>query len=192
MSAMYKVISLKKPNFKNISQADIVEIYFDKIPSGIKKPIIYKTKKIPNLNTVKKCQYVDVDIKTSKTIIKKIRESNPKIKIIISYHNFKKTPETKELKNLYKKMKEKGADIVKFATKANTIADSFGMLEFLSSLTQKKQKAICLCMGKKGLLTRISGQFFGNYLMYFTKDGDSTTAPGQITIKEFNALNYES
>lgn len=189
---MYKVISLKKPDFKNISQADIVEICFNKIPLGITKPIIYKAKTFPNLKTVKKCQYVDVDIKTSKTIIKKIRESNPKIKIIISYHNFKKTPETKELKNLYKKMKEAGADIVKFATKANTIADSFRMLEFLSSLVQKKQKAICLCMEKKGILTRISGQFFGNYLMYFTKDGNSTTAPGQITIKEFNAFNYES
>lgn len=189
---MYKVISLKKPDFKNISQADIVEIYFDKIPSGITKPIIYKAKTSPNLNTVKKCQYVDVDIKTPKTIIKKIRESNPKIKIIISYHNFKKTPETKELKNLYKKMKKLGADIVKFAAKASTIADSFRMLEFLSLLTRKKQKAICLCMGKKGILTRISGQFFGNYLMYFTKDGKSSTAPGQITIKEFNAFNHES
>jgi len=189
---MYKVISLKKPNFKNISQADIVEIYFDEIPSRIKKPIIYKIKNTPNLDTVKKCQYVDVDIKTSKTIIKKIRESNPKIKIIISYHDFKKTPKTKELKDLYKKMKEAGADIVKFAAKANTIADSFRMLEFLSLLTQKKQKAICLCMEKKGLLTRISGQFFGNYLMYFTKDGNSATAPGQITIKEFNAFNHES
>lgn len=189
---MYKVIPLKKPDFKNISQADIVEIHFDKIPSGITKPIIYKTKTSPNLKTVKKCQYIDVDIKTPKTIIKKIRKSNLKIKIIISYHNFKKTPKTKELKDLYKKMKEKGADIVKFATKADVVADSFRMLEFLSYLTQKKQKSICLCMGKKGFLTRISGQFFGNYLMYFTKDGKSSTAPGQITIKEFNAFNHES
>ena len=189
---MYKVISLKKPDFKNISQADIVEIYFDEIPNGIKKPIIYKVKTFPNLNTVKKCQYVDVDIKTPKTIIKKIRESNPKIKIIISYHNFEKTPEMKELKSLHEKMKKLGADIVKFAAKANTLADSFGMLEFLSSITQKKQKAICLCMEKKGILTRISGQFFGNYLMYFTKDGKSSTAPGQITIKEFNTFNHGS
>lgn len=189
---MYKVISLKKPDFKNISQADIVEICFDKIPPGITKPIIYKAKTLSNLKILKKCQYVDVDIKTPKTIIKKIRESNPKIKIIISYHNFGETPKTKELKGIHKKMKEKGADIVKFATKANVLADSFRMLEFLSSITQKKQKAICLCMGKKGLLTRISGQFFGNYLMYFTKGRNSATAPGQITIKEFNTFNYES
>jgi len=189
---MYKVISLKKPNFKNISQADIVEICFDKIPTGIKKPIIYKIKNTPNLNTVKKCQYVDVDIGTQKSVIEKIRESNPKIKIIISYHNFEKTPETKELKSLYKKMKKLGADIVKFAAKANALTDSFRMLEFLSLIAQKGQKAICLCMEKKGILTRISGQFFGNYLMYFTKDKKSSTAPGQITIKEFNAFNYGS
>lgn len=192
MIPMYKVISLKKPDFKNISQADIVEICFNKIPAGITKPIIYKPKTFPNLEMVKKCRYIDLDIKTPKAIIQKVRKSNPRIKIIISYHNFEKMPKTKELKDLYKKMKEKGADIVKFAAKANATTDSFKMLEFLSSLTQRKQKAICLCMGEKGLITRISGQFFGNYLMYFTKDGKSKTAPGQITIKEFNALNHES
>jgi len=189
---MYKVISLKKPDFKNTSQADLLEIWFDKITTNIKKPIIYKIRTSPNFETIKKCAYVDVDIKTPKLTIEKIKKTNPKIKIIISYHNFKKTPEIKELKNIYKKMKRQNADIVKFAAHANSITDSFKMLEFLSSLTQKGQKAICLCMGEKGLLTRISGHLFGNYLMYFSKDGKNKTAPGQITISEFKKFNHES
>jgi len=189
---MYKVVPIKNPSSKPPAQADVLEIWFDEIPKNIKKPIIYKAQTFPNFKTIKKCEYADVDVTTKKETIKKIRESNPKIKIIISYHDFKKTPEIKELKKINRKMKRMGADIVKFATKANDITDSFGMLEFLSSITQKGQKAICLCMGEKGLLTRISGQFFGNYLMYFTKDKKSLTAPGQITIKEFKKLTNES
>jgi 3-dehydroquinate dehydratase type I len=84
------------------------------------------------------------------------------------------------------------ADIVKFATQAKKISDSFRMLDFLSSLNGKKQKAICLCMGNEGLLTRISGHLFGNYLMYFSMDEKSKTAEGQITIKKFKKFTNES
>lgn len=189
---MYKVISIKKPDFKNISQADILEIWFDKIPQNIKKPIIYKMRTLPSLEIIKKCAYVDIDVETQKSVIEKIKKVNPKIKVIISYHNFKKTPKIKELKRIYKKMKLLNADIVKFAAQANSIADSFKMLEFLSVLTQKGQKAVCLCMGEKGFLTRISGHLFGNYLMYFSKEGEKPSAPGQITISEFKRLNHES
>lgn len=194
---MYKVIPIQKNSPKNISGADtsgadILEIWFDRIKekdhktilNKITHPIIYKmenfdTEKIKE-NIVKKSRYVDVDIQAPASLIKKIKKINPKIRVIISYHNYKETPYEKELKKLYKKMLKKGADIVKFATYAKGIVDSFRMLDFLSALRHKNQETICLCMGEHGYLTRISGHLFGNYMMYF--------APGQITIKEFNAL----
>lgn len=139
-------------------------------------------------NIVKKSAYIDIDIQAPASLIKKIKKINPKIKVIISYHNYRETPYEKELKKLYKKMLKKGADIVKFATHAKGIVDSFRMLDFLSALSHKNQEAICLCMGKHGYLTRISGHLFGNHMMYFASSKASKTAPGQITIEKFNAL----
>jgi len=205
---MYKVIPIQKNSLKNtsnadISNADILEVWFDRIKEKDHKsilrkitrrtiPIIYKmenfdAEKIKE-NIVEKSKYVDIDIQAPASLIKILRKINPKIKVIISYHNYKETPYEKELKKLYKKMLKKGADIVKFATHAKGIVDSFRMLDFLSTLRHKNQEAICLCMGEHGYLTRISGHLFGNYMMYFAPSKTSKTAPGQITIKEFNAL----
>ena len=208
---MFKVIPFQKSNVKNIKDADIFEIWFDRIDSKhypeifkkIKKPIIYKIEKINNKNLknlkkniIKKSKYIDIDlnasVKAEKDLIKKIKKINPKIKVIISYHNFKETPYEKDLKKIYRKMLSQKADIVKFATQAKKISDSFRMLDFLSSLNGKKQKAICLCMGNEGLLTRISGHLFGNYLMYFSMDEKSKTAEGQITIRKFKKFTNES
>jgi 3-dehydroquinate dehydratase I len=202
---MLKVIPLQKLPTKLPSEADILEIWFDRISAKhhekilekAKKtstPIIYKLEKKLTPAKVLAVQYIDVDVSTAPRTIKQFKKLNPKIKVIISYHNFKETPYGKDLKGIHKKMSKKGADIVKFATHAKSITDSFRMLDFLSELSKKGQKAICLCMGKHGLLTRISGHLFGNYLMYFSasKSKESKTAPGQITIKEFNEYTHES
>jgi len=197
---MYKTIPIQKNNFKNTSSADVLEIWFDRIKESfygdilkkVKKPIIYKMEEFSGKNlkeeVIKRSQYVDIDISAKTALIKKIKKINPKIKIIMSYHDYKKTPYEKELTGIYGKMLKKGADIVKFATHAKEIGDSFRILDFLSSLGHKNQEAICVCMGAHGHLTRISGHLFGNYMMYFAADEKSKTAPGQITIKEFNEL----
>lgn len=201
---MFKVIPLQKTGLKSTKDADIVEVWFDRIPKKTheeilkkcKQPLIYKMEKFNdkklNEEVIKKSQFIDIDIDAPKRLFNKIKKINPKIKTIVSYHNFKETPYEKDLKKIYKKMLNKGADIVKFATHAKAISDSFRMLDFLSSLNKKGQKAICLCMGEHGLLTRISGHMFGNYLMYFTSSKNTKTAPGQITIKEFNKYIHES
>ena len=201
---MFKVIPIQKKDLKGTKDADILEIWFDKIPQKdhekiLKKctlPIIYKMERLGpkklKEEIIKKSKYVDVDIDAPKQLIKKIKEINPKITVIVSHHNLKETPYEKDLKKICKKMINKGADIVKFATHAKGISDSFRMLDFLANLSKKKQKAICLCMGEHGLLTRISGHMFGNYLMYFAPSKNTKTAPGQITIKEFNKYIHES
>ena len=219
---MLKVIPLQKNDFRGTKEADVLEIWFDKIPakqhqeileqareakrSRAKRPakggeptkkvptipIIYKSESSPKEDLIKKAHYIDIDIKTPKATIQKIKKTNPKIKVIISYHNFKETPYEKELKAIHKKMQSKNPDIVKFASHAKSITDSFRMLDFLAHLDKKKQKAICLCMGKHGLLTRISGHLFGNYMMYFAPSKTRKTAPGQITIKEFKTYIHES
>ncbi|MBT3704958.1 type I 3-dehydroquinate dehydratase [Candidatus Peregrinibacteria bacterium] len=206
---MFKVIPILTQDLKGTKDADILEIWFEKpaftkptiakpaFAKKINKPIIYKSES-PSKNlqeeAVKLSTYIDLDIETPTRVIKKIKRINPEIKLIISYHNFKETPYQKDLQKLQKKILKKKPDIIKFATHAKAIVDSFRMLDFLAEISKKEQKAICICMGEHGLLTRIAGHMFGNQMMYFsrTKSKSSKTALGQITIKEFNEYNHES
>ena len=179
-------------------KADLTEIWFDefskqKLPEIVeqvlskkKRPIIYKSLSEDNLEIVvqKNIDYIDLDVNVSKKILKKVKKLNPKTKIIISFHDFKKTPSSKELRKIAKKIKAKGADIIKMATMAKSFSDSLRMLSILDELTQKKQKAICICMGKEGEITRITGHLFGNFLMYAPLNEKEKTAKGQLTIDQ--------
>ncbi len=186
--------------------ADIVEVWNPaaNLPDILNKlsrpksdhliPIIYKVTK-PDIKKIKlilqkvpQVSYIDFDIQTKNSLIKAVRKIKPKIKIIISYHNFKKTPEIKELQEIVQKMIEKKADIIKIATHAKSYQDSVSMLGFLSQIVEKGQKAICLCMGKFGRLTRLTGHLFGNYLMYAPMEKSGKTAPGQVTVKELKKI----
>jgi 3-dehydroquinate dehydratase type I len=178
--------------------ADVSEIWFDEISDFsvknfeeiIKKkksPIIYKWQgNKENLGIIlkKNMEYIDVDIKTEQSIIKKIREISPKTKIIMSFHDFKKTPKDADLRKIIAKMKEKSPDIFKIATFANNLADNFRIFKILADLKEKGQKAICLCMGENGKFSRIAGHLLGNYLMYAPLDKKNITAYGQLTVKE--------
>lgn len=180
--------------------ADIIEIWFDNVKIGHpdlrkvfaskKVPLIYKhtgpTKNIEKVLAYK-IDYIDIDYKSQQSLIKKIRTISPKTKIIISFHDFKKTPQNLVLTKIAKDMQKKGADIIKLATYANDFNDSFRMLNFLKEISQKS-KAICLCMGEKGRITRITGHLFGNYLMYAPLSNADKTAGGQLTIKELKTL----
>lgn len=189
-------------NFKKAQKrADIIEIWFDKLNfnendlkkvfSIKKKPIIYKTEpKLKNLEKILKYkpEYIDIDINLEKTIIKKIKNAAPKMEIIMSFHNFKGTPKDNELNKIVRKMIQKGADIVKIAGYAGDFSDSLRMLNFLEKLSRKKIKAICLCMGENGKITRTVGHIMGNYLTYAPLRLEGKTADGQISLSELKKI----
>jgi 3-dehydroquinate dehydratase len=102
-----KAASLTANIKKAQKEADIVEVWFDdvkilstecaKLFTYNKKPFIYKVTSGKNLEILKsfKVEFVDIDYKTTKKEIKKIKEFFPKSKVIVSYHDFKKTPSQK-------------------------------------------------------------------------------------------------
>ncbi|MFA7685822.1 MAG: type I 3-dehydroquinate dehydratase [Candidatus Gracilibacteria bacterium] len=196
-------LALSKELNKAQKIADLIEIWFDelgdlddqkikRIISHNKKPIIYKSQgALTNIKNIlsHKINFIDLDILTDHKTINYVRKNFPKTKIIISFHDFKKTPDSKSLQKIANKISKKGADIIKIATYAKSSEDSFRMLEFLAGLSQKKE-AICLCMGKHGLITRTSGHLFGNYLMYAPLVLEDKTADGQITAKELSEIQH--
>lgn len=196
----------KETILRNLEEAqeivDVIEIWFDeinfldnefikKVFSLKTKPFIYKSSS--NLENIKKIlsnkvEFIDLDVNCPIKIIKEVKSLSAKTKIILSFHDFNKTPPTAMLKKIVKKMQSKKADIIKLATYAVTFSDSLKMLALLEELNRKNIKAICLCMGKQGRLTRTAGHLFGNYLMYAPIRTSDKTADGQIEAGELKNI----
>jgi 3-dehydroquinate dehydratase type I len=169
---------------KNLAAADLKKIFKIK-----KKPFIFKITTLFSLIAIlsHNPEFVDLDLKTPLPIITKIKKQFPKTQIILSHHDFEKTPSDKELSRLIRTMQKKHADIIKIATFANDTTDSLRMLRLLSELS-KQQRAILLSMGIHGRLTRTAGHLFGNYLMYAPLSLREKTADGQITAKDLKEI----
>lgn len=186
--------------------ADIIEIWFDEIKDLTAKKLdqLFCTKKLPIIYKVQngkqikeilshKIEYIDLDISAPRKTVKEVGKISKKTKIIISYHNFTKTPDKNTLKRIIKKILKKDADIIKLATTAKSFEDSLRMLELIDELS-KKHLIIGVCMGKRGEITRTSGHLFGNYLMYAPIKKTDKTARGQIdalTLKKIWRLKSE-
>lgn len=117
--------------------------------------------------------------KTSKLkeIIAEAHENN--IYIIMSNHDFDKTPATSELERRLTLMKTYGADIAKIAVMPNSARDVLNLLLATDNIKYKLNcPLITMAMGDLGKVTRISGEVFGSCLTFGTV-GDAS-APGQI------------
>lgn len=115
-------------------------------------------------------------------------------KLIVSYHDFNQTPDFLQLNDIYEAAVDRGADIVKIATRANHPRDSRRMLDLITLMSDREIPLIGICMGELGKITRIEGPRLGSFLTFAKPSGSQGTADGQLTIDElrtqWNALSF--
>ena len=108
-------------------------------------------------------------------------------KRIISYHNFRKTPD--DLRELHARMAKLDPDIIKIAAMANDPHDNVRMLEMVQ---QSETPTVGMCMGDVGTPSRILAGKFGAPFTYATFHHERTLAPGQLSFKQMNDIyRYE-
>lgn len=111
-----------------------------------------------------------------------------KTKRIISYHNFRETPEN--LLEIHSRLAKFDPDIVKIATMAHNPHDNLRMLRMIR---EAKIPTIGLCMGEVGTPTRILCGKFGSPLTFATFHAERAMAPGQLSYKEMkDVYRYEN
>jgi len=103
-------------------------------------------------------------------------------KVIVSYHNFKETPE--HLDKILEKMRMKRGVIYKLATYANSSIDALRILSFV----KENNDVAGMCMGEKGEITRILAPIVGAPLIY-THLGKET-AIGQVSLPHLQSLYH--
>lgn len=113
-------------------------------------------------------------------IISKIKETGTLL--LISYHDFEKTPSADFIVNILETMWKLGADIAKLALMAHSAEDVIRLID--ASLSCKKQNKdrlmATMSMGIEGSPSRLSGRLTGSCMTFASLGKES--APGQISL----------
>lgn len=129
---------------------------------------------------------VDVEIKIGDSLTKDLIDfaHANHVKVICSYHNFEKTPDTQWMCDLMAHMRELGADIPKCAVMAKDPADLLKVLSATYEMTKGDEQGpvLTMAMGKAGTLSRVTGEIFGSCLTFCSLKASS--APGQVTVDD--------
>lgn len=98
--------------------------------------------------------------------------------VVISFHDFAKTPPASTLDDIANRAQDAGADIVKIAATCNTPGDLHSLAEY--TLRHRDKGLVTIGMGESGLVSRIFFPALGS-LFTFASFGDGTAA-GQIPL----------
>ncbi|WP_254513377.1 shikimate dehydrogenase [Anatilimnocola floriformis] len=110
-----------------------------------------------------------------------------KTKRIISYHNFRETPE--DLAGLHARLAALDADVVKIATMVNHPHDN---LRLLRLCRDSKIPTVAIGMGEIGTPSRVLAKRFGAPFTYATFHAERALAPGQLSFQQMKEIyRYE-
>ncbi len=100
-------------------------------------------------------------------------------RLILSKHDYKQTPD--DLDAIFAELSASDADVVKVATSARHITDSFRMLE---AVRRAGKPAIGICMGAAGVMTRVLAGRVGAHLTFASLEAGAEAAPGQVPVAD--------
>ena len=120
-------------------------------------------------------------LKKNKELVKYLKST--KTKLLVSWHDFKKTPKNTELQNKIKQMSKFSCN-VKIVSTAKSTDDSTRMLELYSK--KGKNNLISFAMGDAGKISRILCLYLGSPYTYVSLG--KAVAPGQFSIDEVNNI----
>lgn len=110
------------------------------------------------------------------------------VRIIMSNHDFEKTPAREEIANRLIRMQHLGADVAKIAVMPHSKED----LEMLLSATVDVHMkglgtpVVSMSMGEIGVQSRIFGEIYGSAITFGCVG--QASAPGQLQVKELNEM----
>lgn len=133
---------------------------------------------------------VDIELFNDKQHIEDIvltAEENG-VAVILSSHDFEKTPSKDEMLDRFQRAVSLGAHIFKLAVMPNSTEDVINLLDATRIMKEGYSNIpiITMAMGKRGLISRISGEIFGSDITFGA--GKEVSAPGQISVEELRHI----
>ncbi|MFH1520745.1 MAG: type I 3-dehydroquinate dehydratase [Candidatus Micrarchaeota archaeon] len=130
--------------------------------------------------------FVDIEVDCrddyKKAIVERAKKKD--CKVIISFHDHKKTPPSAELEQIVDWCFQSGADIAKIACMVNSNKDNAKLLGLLDS----ERNMVVIGMGVKGRITRVIAPLLGSVFTFAASEKGKETADGQLTKNEIEQL----
>lgn len=110
------------------------------------------------------------------------------VKVILSNHDFEKTPNKSEIISRLVRMQELGADISKIAVMPQNKQDLLTLLTATEEMYAEHAKGpiITMSMAAIGVVSRFCGEVFGSAVTFGA--AGEISAPGQMEIKELRTM----
>jgi len=132
--------------------------------------------------------YIDVELATETSFLKDLMRNKRRTQVILSFHDFRRTPSLKELQRLFAQMIRLGADVIKIVPFAESWGDNLTTLSLIPFARERRQKIVAFCMGEKGKISRIISPLLGAAWTYASFDKNRISAPGQLTVRELTDI----
>jgi 3-dehydroquinate dehydratase / shikimate dehydrogenase len=127
------------------------------------------------------CPWLDIEIESVEKISKQeFAALRSEAKILVSYHDFKRTPAN--LERVRARLLRVGGDAIKIAAQAESYRDAGRLLE----LARANRRVLVIPMGEVGTATRILALRRGSALAYAPVE--EATAPGQMALSEMKTI----
>ena len=134
--------------------------------------------------------FIDVELAYGDEKLREIKKqlSGSQVSLIVSSHDFRKTPNRNALLATLAAQIRAGADVAKLAVMPESEEDVLTLLS--ATLAARREypdvPLITMSMGETGAISRIMGGLFGSDLTFAV--GSAASAPGQIPIAEMRQL----
>lgn len=131
---------------------------------------------------------IDLDFLKQRELLAFVQEELPRLKFVLSYHDFEGTPDSDKLTALTAQMKALDPYIVKISCMCASPEDALRLSELRLKLTMQGVRAIILGMGESGTFTRVFNTLYGNEFIFAPLSRDKGSAPGQLTRAELQNI----
>lgn len=110
------------------------------------------------------------------------------VKVLLSNHDFEKTPTKKEIIHRLLSMQNLGCDIAKIAVMPSNKKDVLTLLDATATMDEEHATIpiVTMSMQDIGRISRFTGELFGSSMTFASVK--NTSAPGQIDITELHKL----
>lgn len=130
-------------------------------------------------------EIIDVELFTGDDLVKRIVEKAHEkgVKVIMSNHDFKKTPECQDIVGRLEKMQQLGCDIAKIAVMPNSRSDVVKLMQATVDASKELNvPVVTMSMSGDGLISRLAGEQTGSTITFGSVK--KASAPGQINVDE--------
>ncbi len=205
------IAELKRDLLDTEEKADLIEVWMDgvkqldepkikKIIKLVSKPLIVNLKnkkeggvsrfgdkkRVEFLKIAAKAgaDFVDADLNLPVALLRDLKKNCEKTKLILSFHDFKKTPKIEKLRKLAEKAFRLNADVVKLVGFAKSWQDCTPIFQISWELAKTGKGFLTMAMGEHGEPTRVITPLIGGMGMFAPVEKKNATAAGQLTVEE--------